>query len=733
MTLIDISSKSVRHRLFLLTILLLSITMIDATATTGNEPIIRRPVEHYKLFVGFDTTYHSLSGVAELTFPTEGINRLGFLLNPDFTIKNATIGELEIKLDQNTKYNPEDISPDYGIFGKWDPSRATLWTAKIPKKVRDINPLILIVTYSGSLYTPPDNRQFSRETIAFEVDGTIGSEGIYLSPSTYWYPRVPDNQATHHVISHLPKGWNCVTVGDPEWMDEIDYTRVAHDSKAPLDGINFSAGPYIVRSVDHNGVKIMTYFLPAQASLSNGYIESCKGYIDMYGSMIAPYPFPKFAVVDNFLPSGYGMPGWTLLGSEVLRLPFIRFISLGHEVLHNWFGNSLLVDYRGGNWCEGSTVYWADHKYKEDKDASDGAAYRMNVLRDYAAFIRSDNEYPVSEFIARRESGDRAIGYGKAMMVFHMLRKMAQEHNEYAFNEAIRSLYKEKQWQAISWDDWQTTFERSYGKDLNWFFDQWVRRPGAPVISIENVNFNQNTGSLGGDFVVRTESRNESYQYLLPVKTTYKDGSYELTSHLIRKPVEKIDLIGEKELASIHLDPEFDVFRKIYPGEMPLTLAAFFGDPDGVLVLPSGGSNIKAYRTAAEGLKKKGQQVVIDCEITPEMKNQSLWIFGWDNENELLHEMMKAGDFGDISQIEQLNDKAVKVGSTTTSVMTHPHVKGKMVVITCAALDAYPVAGTRKLSHYGKYSYLVFEGDKNVAKSVEKASGVSPMMWKLGE
>ena len=64
----------------------------------------------------------------------------------------------------------------------------------------------------------------------------------------------------------------------------------------------------------------------------------------MYEEMIGAYPYAKFATVENWFPTGYGMPGWTLLGSQVLRLPFIPTTSFGHEIAHNWWGNSVFVE-----------------------------------------------------------------------------------------------------------------------------------------------------------------------------------------------------------------------------------------------------------------------------------------------------------------------------------------------------------------------------------------------------
>ena len=63
------------------------------------------------------------------------------------------------------------------------------------------------------------------------------------------------------------------------------------------------------------------------------------------------------------------MPTFTLLGPQVIRFPFIINSSYPHEILHNWWGNSVFVDYDTGNWCEGLTAYMADHLIQEQRGA----------------------------------------------------------------------------------------------------------------------------------------------------------------------------------------------------------------------------------------------------------------------------------------------------------------------------------------------------------------------------
>jgi aminopeptidase N len=103
------------------------------------------------------------------------------------------------------------------------------------------------------------------------------------------------------------------------------------------------------------------------ATLARPYLDATADYIRFYSQLIGPYPYAKFALVENFWETGYGMPSFTLLGSKVIRLPLILHSSYPHEILHNWWGNGVYVDTAGGNWSEGLTSYLADHLIREQQ------------------------------------------------------------------------------------------------------------------------------------------------------------------------------------------------------------------------------------------------------------------------------------------------------------------------------------------------------------------------------
>ena len=111
----------------------------------------------------------------------------------------------------------------------------------------------------------------------------------------------------------------------------------------------------------------MPTFVTTTTLWLRGILKQLGPILIYYSKLLAPYPYKKFALVENSQQTGYGMPSFTLLGSRVIRFPFILHTSYPHEILHNWFGNGVYIDPDSGNWAEGLTTYLSDHILLEQK------------------------------------------------------------------------------------------------------------------------------------------------------------------------------------------------------------------------------------------------------------------------------------------------------------------------------------------------------------------------------
>src|SRR5262249_22934203 len=251
------------------------------------------------------------------------------------------------------------------------------------------------VRESGSEYA----RAFSQSP------GLIESRGVYLAGSTHWVPQVGDALTTYTLAVELPAGWKSVSQGErtsggppspPRGDGKGSGMSERWSVATPTEEVHLIAAPFTEFSKDVGAVKAFAFLRKPDQALADRYLDATAQYLEMYSGLLGPYPYSKFALVENFWQTGYGMPSFTLLGDEIIRFPFILHSSYPHELLHNWWGNGVFVDLAGGNWCEGLTAYLADHLIAEQR--GQGADHRRAILQRVTNYVTPENDFPVSRF-----------------------------------------------------------------------------------------------------------------------------------------------------------------------------------------------------------------------------------------------------------------------------------------------------------------------------------------------
>jgi aminopeptidase N len=363
-------------------------------------------------------------------------------------------------------------------------SRPAKTEFQLPAGTRQVD-----IAYRATLPQTPtlDHRQ-----VLAQRGGTASPEGSFLPAAAGWYPDT-GQLFSYRATLNLPAGQKGLVPGTlREESDTSGGYRAVFDFPHPADSIDLMAGPYVVSerslALDTPGnrtIRIRTWFHPELKDFAQGYLDDSARYLERYSELIGPYPFGMFSVVSSPTPTGYGMPSLTYLGREVIRLPFIRATSLGHEVLHNWWGNGVYPDWQSGNWSEGLTTFLADYAYQEDEGAEAARAMRMGWLRDYAA-VPPGEDFALKDFTSRHHGIASIIGYNKAAMIFLMLRdKIGRD----AFERGLRLLWERKQFQVASWADLEAAFSEAAGQSQKEFFRQWVMQAGAPAFSGSDPDF----------------------------------------------------------------------------------------------------------------------------------------------------------------------------------------------------------------------------------------------------
>jgi aminopeptidase N len=577
--------------------------------------------------------------------------------------------------------------------------------------------------YSGTINA--DTRQASGEYAQSfsSTTGIIGPQGVYLDHSSIWVPDFQSGLMRFEMsvaFAESAESWSVISQGDS--LGRENYWR----SEEAMEEIYLVAADFTTYRVDSGGIEMLAYLRQPDSNLATRYLDATERYLALYEPMLGDYPFSKFALVENFWETGYGMPSFTLLGPQVIRFPFILDTSYPHEILHNWWGNSVYPDYETGNWSEGLTAYLADHLFQEMNAA--GAEYRKDMLGRYRSFVSDEADFPLNRFTSRNSAASQAIGYGKTLMLWHMLRI---ELGDELFLRSLRDLYTERRFQRTSFADIEVLFSRNSGRDLSRFFAQWVDRTGAPALAVE-VNARPDGTA---DILVRQLQQEPSYELIAPIALYYdKQTEAQIVELTINQTETSLNVPDYASLQAVLLDPYFDVFRRLDVTEMPPTIRQMFGSREIMFVIPP--ENRHLWIEMAEfftGDPAINAEIVMqeDFQLLP--SNKSVWIMGRDNPaTRIIAEAVEV--FGvriSDAGLSLQGSELLHSNRSTVLTATHPDDPELSIGWIHADSEAAMPGLTEKLPHYGRYSYLSFIGNEptNDVKG-QWENPESPLLWR---
>jgi len=589
--------------------------------------------------------------------------------------------------------------------------------------------------YQGKIESPVTQSAENYARGFSESSGIIWEKGVYLAGSSYWLPYFNDDLITYNLTSVLPNNWRTVTVGKRALEKSTGtYHKDTWISETPQEEVFLIAAEFTEYSFSMGSVDAMAFLRTPDEALANKYLETTAQYMEMYRKLIGPYPYTKFALVENFWETGYGMPSFTLLGEKIIRFPFILHSSYPHELLHNWWGNSVYIDFEGGNWCEGLTAYMADHLIQEQRNQ--GEKYRRSTLQKFTNFVNPSNDFPLNQFASRTDAASEAIGYGKTLMFNHMLRRKVGDD---AFIKSYQLFNRENKFKRASFTDIRLAFEQITELDLKWFFDQWINKTAAPSLILSNVSIKKIRGADNLVFTLSQIQEAGIFYLDVPLLLITESGNQYKTVEMNQKQQDFILPVTDK-VYKILIDPHFDLFRILDPNESPATFTRGYGAEKSVLVLPD--TKDKQYTVYKQFAQKwvAGKtdkfEIIEQSQFKSMPDNESVLILGLNNKlvEQFNHELKQHhSNISNSSVAFGKQQLSTQDNSFFVTVANPQNPNQTLTLLSLGNEDALE-GMIRKLPHYGKYSYLAFSGDEpsNIAKG-QWSVNQSPLMHSLNE
>jgi aminopeptidase N len=205
--------------------------------------------------------------------------------------------------------------------------------------------------------------------------------------------------------------------------------------------------------------------------------------MEFFSSRIGPFPYERLAAVETAGLSGAMEHASAIFFGESSVSPKPAFSLVAHEISHQWFGDSVTEKDWDDAWLsEGFATYCAALA----AEFYHGREEFVGVMRQaLAEILRTEKEPPgtsvVHDNLAEIQNGQAPLRlvYEKGAFTLHMLRGLIGEEKFWA---GLREYFRRYRDSNASTDDFRAVMEQTSGRELGWFFRQWLYRAGSPVV-----------------------------------------------------------------------------------------------------------------------------------------------------------------------------------------------------------------------------------------------------------
>ena len=280
----------------------------------------------------------------------------------------------------------------------------------------------------------------------------------------------------------------------PVWFPTVIFGEYEErESNVEAKKSDGSKIPVVIRG-DIHGMRTWDIRGKQLAPLADMAANSLNLFREVYG---VDYPFSKLDLVNDPMGMQYGQSPASIvyLGSLVFRgegalgdTQATKFNDsvVAHEVGHQWFGNMITNANRRNYWFVESLSEYSAALYIEAVNTKEGTdkgwkAY-LDHVEDWRHVILDSDIFGSVQASGNLNVGGRTAAiYNKGPYAFHMMRMIWGTEKMDVF---LKNLGTELAGKEIVTRDIQRVAEKSFGGDMEWFFDQWIRSGGIPQFSI---------------------------------------------------------------------------------------------------------------------------------------------------------------------------------------------------------------------------------------------------------
>ncbi len=520
-------------------------------------------VENYNIQLTLDPDPHEMKAVATIGFKAlESTDVAVFEIS-----ENLSVVKVADAQGGNLDFGQDETGP--GVLA-----------IHFPRALNAGESTTIKIDYTGGFDLDRYSRNFSRDPNS----AYIGTEGSYLLYTSKWFPinkPFTDRPATRIEVT-VPLGMSAVGPGTPLPVETRGITETfGWTSKLPVMAASIVAGRYFERKVEFGELTIDTFaredHIDAMRKNAESLAKILEYYQQQWGESASGKNY-RLVEVDDKLDLQPGTLGTVFITHKEVAAAVPPMRELARRAAYQWWMDTVGVQSASDLWLMDGLSYYSAALYL-------GQAGGPEVLRDEldnlsVLGLKFENRSSIRDGISLGYGTDayESVVAGKGAAVLNMLNGMLGSPK---FADVLKQYAKESAATGGSTASLQRLAEKAFGKEMGWFFAEWINTTGVPNFQVDYVVYKTRDG-----FRV--------------------SGSVKQDRDLFRMPLE-IEASGEgySERSTVELNGKstpFDISVFTWPKQVVV-------DPDGKLLRDSDELQFKVQLAIGNESKDKGDYV----------------------------------------------------------------------------------------------------------------------------
>ncbi len=306
-----------------------------------------------------------------------------------------------------------------------------------------------------------------------------------------------------------------------------------------------------------DSMPIVNYVLPEHYAVAVNALDKTPAMLKIYSDLFGLYPFYK----EKYGHAEFGWGG----AMEHQTLTSITYsfpeLTVAHELAHQWFGDMITMRTWPDLWLNEGFATYCESLYGEAQSGS--ATYHALMAGDLSLAKSAVGSLYLQDTTDANGMFNVYLVYSKGSSVLHMLRHVL---GDTVFFKAIKNYSQDStlRYNNASTSDFRRVCEKTSGRDLSFFFSEWVYGERFP-----SYQYSWSTAPTSGGYRVRihlsqtTGVSNPTF-FTMPIDFKLENSGWDTTLVFLNNAKQQtFDFEVSHKPTKILLDPDNWILKNV--------------------------------------------------------------------------------------------------------------------------------------------------------------------------